>query len=261
MRLKTTNHAIALAPALLKDRPLSEEEIEAQDKAQIFPKGKFAPIAPIPGTIAFYVRNVRGGNPSIIGFIKHGLDEVNSNTNTKLVKRIRMMISVWESFDEFSKRRIDFFDWFSRKYSIPKGKLLGLITEGMCNLSESETMIDLVQAKPELIHNIRNFGMKERNFRDRELLAKATGVIKENPLVNVDASSTTNVTNNKLILETGSSNFRDIIRSSENLIRGEQKFIDIVPEARQLSEGETEFVDTEFGVMKKEEFQMVGDKL
>lgn len=235
------------------DRDLESNELEAEEKAIRLPKGKFARIAPIPGTLGYYLRDIQGGNAAVIEFLKISLKD---NPGTKGIK-VKKMIKLWELFDEFSKNRIDVFDWFCRKFDFPIHKFYGVVAEGMCLHHDILTARALMESKTELVNNVRKFARKETNFRDRELLAKATRLTQEAPLIG-SVNATTNVTNNNLTLE--QSGFKSLINRTDRMIDEEGIVIDaeIVEEnveikPRQLTEGNTNFISAKESLFDERE--------
>lgn len=207
----TPNPSSVIGAKRPKDRPLSEEESIAERRATILNKKEYPTILPFPGTLGFLLRNLRGGNEAVIQYLQSSVTFRNGSA-----RPIKEILILWKNLDEFSKQRVDVFDQLCRLREIPPRKFSGWIAEGMFEYSNQENMIDLIEAKSELIGNIAKFANKEKNFKDRELLAKATKLTEESPLIAVN--SVTNIQKNSLTIEAGNVGFADIIRKSEKLV-------------------------------------------
>lgn len=238
-------------PIKSPDRDLEPSEISFEEKAVRLPKGKFARILPIPGTLGYYLRDIVGGNATIMEFIKIGLKESQGPKGVKL----RKIVHVWEIFDLDSRNRVDVFDWLCKKFDLPVYKFYGVVAEGMCKHHDIMTARVLMESKSEVVSNVRKFAKKEKNFRDRELLAKATGVAKDVPLIG-SINNSTQVTNNNLTLE--SSGFKNLINRTdrmidEDIVEGEIIEEDLETKPRQLTEGQTQFISAKDKLFNEEE--------
>jgi hypothetical protein len=248
---------------LRNDRPLEELELIAEQKAEKLSIKFFKRIPPNPGTLGYLFRDLIGGNHSVFEFVKAVLPASNftgsapaKKVGTEQEKLAKRVILTWNALDDHSKNRVDVFDWLCDKVGLARNEFYGISQKGMFNNYEAISQRVLMEAKPELIHNVRQFARVEGNFRDRELLAKATGVTKEAPLIGtLDASTKIN---NNLLVE---SNFNSSIKESEREIREiENDFIegeteDIKP--RELGEGNVDYLNTEIIEQSEEELLAV----
>lgn len=221
------------------DRPLDEKEIEAEDNAVKFSLRGYPRVAPIPGTLGFLLRNLRGGNASVMEFLEYSISGDNSN-RTKWIKNF---IILWRGMDEFSKRRVDIFDILCRKYDIPRKRFWGVLQEGLFDFNDQLTQIALSGYKPEFIELLKKFAQDKKNHQDRKLLAQATKLIdKDGPLVAISDNSTNTTVNNTQI-NNGVPSFSESIRRSEKGIRQTTTEKISTTEIKQLEEGEQDYVD------------------
>lgn len=204
---------------LSNGRALNLEEEEAENKAESLPRAKYKRIQPLPGTLAYLLRDLEGGNYAIASMVKEALADQTKKYNVSTTAgKLTKVILLWEKFDDFSKRRIDVFDWLCDEIGLSKKKFYAAVMEGLFDHFEAITQRLLMEAKSELINNSRQFAKEERNFRDREFLGKATGAIKDTaPIVNVDARTQTN---------NYQSSFRDILKNTSNAIKEEKDYVD-----------------------------------
>ncbi len=225
---------------LAYDRPLELNEEEAEAKAIKLSKVQFKRIAPLPGTLGYLFRDLLGGNQSVFTFINNSLEKGARQKSSTVAYKIYKVILIWNALDTNSQNRVDVFDWLCDRIGVAKDKFYGQAAIGMFEHYEAISQRLLMESKPEMLNNIRQFAGKERNFRDRELLAKATGIAKDAPLIG-SIDNSTKVTN--LSFE---SNFKDTLRSTEKLSR-EDDFIEAeVEEPKQLTEGSLEnMINTE----------------
>jgi hypothetical protein len=220
----------------LKDagRPLNEAEEEAEEKAVKFNRMVYRRIPPVPGTLAFMLRNLKGGNESVIEFLKWARDGQNG---TK-AKFIDTFVIMWNNMDEFSRKRIDIFDVLCAKFAVPRRKFWGILQEGMYDHNEQLTQIALSGYKPEFIQKLMKMAEDRRNHNDRKILAESLKLTGQTPAVNVQDNST-NVTLNQQTNNFPS--FASSIRRSEKTIKHEDTAI--IP--KELTEGETDFIEAE----------------
>lgn len=228
-----------------KGRVLSKEEELAEENSIKLPKGKFARIIPVLGTLGFMFRNIPGGNEAIIRYMEIYISKQSGRKRNGTRELLHEFVIIWKNFDEFSKKRVDVFDWLCKTKGIDPCTIWGAISEGMFDAHEADIGVEIITAKTEVFNQARKFGQSERNFRDRELVAKTTKLIEEKGMeVNVDAR--TQVNN----LQMGSSNFNSIIRQNEKIIR---EVNPIEKEVKELSETKQEFIDVESFQNSKEE--------
>lgn len=209
------------------DRPLSIEETEALENATKFNKLRYKQIKPVAGTLGYTFRNLAGGNDSVIEYIKLASD-VNKT------KFIRNFLTLWNSLDEFSKRRVDIFDWFCEKYKVHKAKFYGIVSEGLFNHEQQMRQISLAGYTDEFVDLVKRMAGKERNQQDRLLLAKMLKLDEEKPLISITDNST-NTKNEVHIHEKAVvPSFISSIRKGDEGVRKEIFIERQLPEARRL---------------------------
>lgn len=219
------------------NRPLSEEEQEAFDKAI---KVRAKQIKPVQGTLGYTFRNLAGGNESVVEIIK-----LASNQNA--TKFIRLFLILWDSLDEFSKRRVDIFDWFCEKYNVHKSKFFGVFSEGSFNNEQAMRQVSLMGYSDEFVDLVKRMASKERNQQDRLLLAKMLKLDEEKPLISIQDNSV-NTKNELHIYEKASvPSFISSIRKGDEGVRKEITNERALPEKKilALSEATTNFIDIE----------------
>lgn len=215
------------------DRDLDEKELEAEEKAVKYSRLVYKRIPPIPGTLAFALRNLQGGNESVIEFLRWA-QEGNNNNRTKFIKEF---IILWETMDEFSRRRVDIFDHLCRKYSIPVKRFWGVLQEGLFDHYKELAQTALGESQPELVASVRKFANKEKNHQDRKLLADMCKLTTEAPLVKVEDNSKHLTVNNNVV-----PSFVDSIRRTEKVVRSNEVEL---PKPRELTEGEQKYIEAE----------------
>jgi len=239
---------------LRNDRPLEQYEIEAESNAVELSIKNFKRIPPLPGTLGYLFRDLIGKNEAVYNFVKNilptssytGTGNPNKTGSAKEIKAKRI-IAVWNAMDEFSQNRVDVFDWLCDKEGLSRDDFYAFAAKGMFNHYEAISQRIIMETKPEVIHNVRQFAKSERNFRDRELAAKATGLTKDAPIIgNIDAS--TKVNNNLSF----SPNFNSVLKEADNAV-GEIIEGELVEEPKQLSEGNNDYLNTAIKEESEEE--------
>lgn len=239
---------------LRNDRPLEQYELEAESNAIELSIKHFKRIPPLPGTLGYLFRDLIGGNQAVYNFVKSVLHpniistKPNRNGNAKDMKAFRI-IKIWNAMDEFSQNRVDVFDWLCDRFELAKDDFYAYAAKGMFNHFDAISQRIIMETKPEVIHNVRQFARSEKNFRDRELAAKATGLTKEAPLIgNIDASTKVNANLNF------SPSFNSMLKEADAVINEDENFIEAEEvEPKQLTEGSTEFLNTEVKKENEEE--------
>lgn len=216
------------------DRPLDENELEAEEKAIKYSRMVYRRIPPIPGTLAFALRNLKGGNESVIEFLRWSQTGEKSN-RTKFIKEF---IILWNNMDEFSRRRIDIFDHLCRKYSIPLKRFWGVLQEGLFDHYEQLAQTALGEAKQDLIKDIRKFSSREKGHADRKLLADMVKLTSDAPLIKVEDNSQHLTVNNNSSIPS----FAQSIRRSEEFVRRDELE---KPKVRELTEGKQDYIEAE----------------
>lgn len=230
------------------DRELSELELEAYELAVKFNKGNYKQIKPVAGTLGYIFRNLAGGNESVAEFIRNA-------SNLNATKFIRNFLILWNSLDDFSKRRVDIFDWFCLRYNVHKSKFFGVVSEGMYNYEAAMRQISLAGYTDEFIDLVKRMAGKERNTQDRLLLAKMLKLDEEKPLVSITDNSIN--TKNELHIHEKASvpSFISSIRRGDEGIRREVSTERLLPEKKvlALSEATTNFINVELVEDNREE--------
>ncbi len=227
------------------DRELSLEEIEAEDKAEKFSLKGFGRIKPVPGTLAFMLRNLGDGdvtkrNHSVVEFLRWALEGEKGN-RTKFIKDF---LIIWENMDEFSRRRVDIFDILCRKYNIPVKRFWGVLQEGLFDFNDIITQTAISGMKPQFTELLNRMMHREKGAADRRLFAEAAKLLPQNaPLISVEDKSQHVHVNNQM------PSFIQSVKRADNI---QHEDIDI-PKSKQLTEGNTEFIDTEWETVRKEE--------
>jgi hypothetical protein len=219
------------------DRPLSDIEIEYENKAEIYNIQKHRRVEPVFGTLAFMFRNVKGGNNTIIAALRASLGIQGAASHVKDV------VIKYDSLDTYSQKRIDVFDLICIDLRTPAPKIWNFFVKGLKLYIEGlrDALIQLNTSQ--VIENVAKFGAKESNFKDRELFSKMADLIGNEPLVEVNQSVNNNTVNNTLNLF--GQNFNETIRDINSQLKdNETKFI----EPYQLTEGKQEYIEA-----KKEE--------
>lgn len=231
-------------------RALNEEELVFESTAKVLSKSKFKRIPPVLGTLAYLFRDVEGGNFTIVQIATEVIrSDPNRTRQNTIASKVNNLIFLWESLDDASKNRIDVFDYLCIECDLSKKKFYAVVMEGWFDNLEAVNQRILMETKREIIHNSRHFAKEERNFRDRELMASATGLKKESPLIgSIDAS--TKIQNNI----TYESSFRSMLKDTEKIVN-ELDVVDaeiVVNERRMLNPPNMEnFVDA--NIFSKEE--------
>lgn len=213
------------------DRPLTEEEIDAEERAEKFSLKGFGRISPVPGTLGYLYRNLRGGNDAVIEHLR------NASTTNK-AKFISSFLIIWNNLDKFSRRRVDIFDILCNKYNIPRSKFWGIVQEGMFESNNALSQIALSGHKPEFVELLKKQMAKEKNAADRKLYAEIVGMITEKPLISVEDNS------QHLTVNNSQSPIPSFTRSMSRAEQGIKKGLPAV-QVKQLGEGTQDYVDAE----------------
>lgn len=230
------------------DRPYSSEEEEAEVKAIRFSVTNFPRVPPIPGTLGFLSRNIRGGNEAIINFLKN----VGVGDNTKFIKNF---IILWNVMDEYSRKRVDIFDILCEKYNVRKGKFWGRVQEGMFDNHEALAKQTLLGYKAEFVELLKKMARMPKNHKDRELLAHALGLKKDSPLLQFTDNSVTQ--NTKVEVNQTNINLPSFAKSMRQQPSLEEE------EPKQLSEGKQDYIDAEWQEVRRDldDFAFIEQKL
>jgi hypothetical protein len=223
------------------DRPLSNEEEEAENKAQKFSIKHYRRIAPSAGTLGFLFRNFSGGNFAVIEVIRDKIEHTQG-----VGKKLRDLLTLWNLSDEFSRNRIDIFDHFCQKINLERSKLWGFFQECLYEYQNLLVKMAISDMTLDLVENVDKFSRKEKNIRDRELAARITKVDRVEPLVQVNDNSLT-VNNNLSIKDSNIGfSFAEMIKSGDKAVRGDSAHLVEIEDFKplELEEGnEEDFVE------------------
>lgn len=223
------------------DRPLDEKEEEAEEKAEKFSRMVYRRIPPIPGTLAYLLRNIKGGNDSVIEFLRWAQNGEKGN-RTRFIKEFLIL---WENMDEFSRRRVDIFDHLCRKFEIPLKRFWGVLQEGMFDHNDQITQTALSGHKPQFVERLMQIADKEKNHQAQKLVAQAMRLVQDEPLIKIeDKSQHVNVTQNNMM-----PSFSQSIKRSEESIKHEDV---AMPNPRELTEGEQNYIEADIVEEEKE---------
>lgn len=237
----------ATFPLIDNDRPLDETEVEAEQKAVRFSLAKYNRIKPIPGTLGFLLRNIRGGNEAVMNF----LEETEDNGKTR--KFIREFNIIWKLMDEFSKKRVDIFDILCIKYNVNKKKFWGALQEGMFDNNDALAASALSGYKPDFVELLIKLAKNSRNHQDRKLLAQALGITKDTPLISITDNSRREVKNVQVNIGNVPSFASSIRRTEKNITKDNSLELEEGKEQLALGEGNKDYIDTEFSVVEEQE--------
>lgn len=217
------------------DRPYDDEEIESENQATKFPINIYKRIKPVHGTLGYAFRNIVGRNHVVIEALKNvGVHQ------SKTHRFIKEFIILWNNMDEYSRKRVDIFDWLCEKYDINKAKFFGIVQEGMFNFNNLMAQTALSGFTPEFIEIIKRMAKKEKNIGDRQLFAKMAGLTSEAPILQLNDNSTN--TKNELHLHEASP-----LPSFANSMRKSDEGVRTISSAQQkaLTEGNQNYIDAE----------------
>lgn len=237
-------------------RTLEDYEIIAEENAVELSIKYYKRIPPVGGTLGFLFRDIEGGNRAVYEYVKSVLpiSKYTGNggkTGNVRENKAKKILILWKAMDEHSQNRVDVFDWLCDRFDLERQEFWAFAAKGMFNHYDAISQRVLMETKPEVIHNVRQFARREENFKDRELAAKATGLTKDAPLIgNIDASTKVN---NNLSFTSG---FNLMLKEADAAV-GEIIEGEIVEERKQLSEGNTEFLNTEIKEESEEELLKV----
>lgn len=232
------------------DRPFSIEEEESEQKAEKYSLHKYPRIVPLPGTLGFRLRNIKGGNESVIRFMLNSTDK----NRKRFINDFKIL---WDNMDASSRKRVDIFDILCEKYNISKKKFWGAIQEGMFDDSEAMTQVCLVGYGTEFLEVLKKMVRITKNNKDRELMAKILGLAKDTPFMQFTDNSKHETTNTNIQVNNNLPSFATSIKRSEKIIRQEPSIIEEKEEPKMLEEGSTEYIDAEWTKRKGNENDLV----
>lgn len=216
------------------DRPYDDEEEAAEKQAVSFPINIYKRIKPVHGTLGYAFRNIKGRNDVVMEALKN-LSRANNNR----YKAIKEFIILWNNMDDYSRNRVDIFDWLCEKYDMNKARFFGVVQEGMFNFNDLMAQTAISGYTPEFVELVQRMTKKERNVRDRELFAKMAGLTKDSPLI---GSIQDNSVKQELHVHTDSPipSFTQAMRESDEGIRTIRQ-----KPQRILTEGKQDYIDAE----------------
>lgn len=229
------------------DRPLSDDEIGYENKAEKYNIDKYKRISPNFGTLAYLFRNVKGNNETVVGALRAALQERGAAGSG-----IKDIIIKYDSLDENSQKRIDVWDLICKDLRTSSTKVWNYFIKGIKLYVDAIKQTTIELNKPDLVETINKFGKKENNYKDRELAAKIGGLVDEAPLVNVTTNNDNRKTTNTVNLF--GKEFTDTIREvNAQLTDKETKFISPL----ELTEGTTEYIEADYEMSNEEEKETI----
>jgi hypothetical protein len=225
------------------DRPLSQLEEDVENNATKFSIKHYKRILPTFGTLGYLFRNFSGGNSAVIEIIRERIE----HSGTQVSKKFRDLLILWNVSDEFSKSRVDIFDHLCNAVKLERAKFWALFQECLYTLQKLLMEMALTEKAFDLVENVDAFSKKEKNIRDRELLARMTGVDRPASLVEVNNNQTT-VNNNLSIKDSNVGfSFSEMIRSGDKVVRGENimELKEAEEDLKLLEEGKRDYIEGE----------------
>lgn len=222
------------------DRVFSAEEEEAEKNSVKYPIHKFKRIKPIPGTLGYLFRNLTGRNDAVI---EHLSNLIGLQAGGKYNK-IKTIVSFWNGIDDFSRKRVDIFDWICIELSINRSVFWGWFQEACFNYDNVLAQTALSGHKNKFVEQLKVHANQPRNQTDRRLLAEAMKLTENQaPKIDVKVEDNSRTTNVNMQVHHKVPSFVKSIRASE--IAEEKK-------VRELEAASTEFIDVKV-VTKDEE--------
>jgi len=218
------------------DRPLDAEEIEAEELAAYFPISKFKRIKPLPGTLAFYLRNFKGRNEAVANFLIN-LRKTNNSA------WLRDFCKLWPALDDYSKKRIDVFDLFCNKFGVRIEKFWGVLQESIFWHNDALTQTALSEYKPQFVEILKKHVDKPKNAADRKLMAEALNLTKGAQFTVNETHVRNQINNTQINNVSNVPSFAKSIRRTE--VNGSKP--------KELEEGKQDYIDTEFSVKEEKE--------
>jgi hypothetical protein len=193
------------------DRALSQVEEENENEATKLSLKKYPRISPIPVTLGYLFRNIKGGNDTVVNALKTALAE----GGTGYVK-LRKLIQVYEALDKRSKSRVDVFDHLITFHGLEmtKQKLWSYFQEGLFVDTDMMVTMALTANKQEMVEKIIIEGLNG-SFKDRELYSKITNLVDEKAAVEINDNR--KVINNNV--NVFGQSFTDTIRGVQNQLK------------------------------------------
>lgn len=225
------------------DRPLSQLEEDVEANATKFSIKNYKRIQPTFGTLGYLFRNFSGGNSAVIEIIREKIE----HSGTQVSKKFRDLLVLWNISDEFSKSRIDIFDHLCNTVKLERAKFWALFQECLYTLQKLLIEMALTEKAFDLVENVDAFSKKEKNIRDRELMARITGVDKPASLVEVNNNQTT-VNNNLSIKDSNIGfSFSEMIKTGDKVVRGEnvRELEEAEENLKLLEEGNQNYIEGE----------------
>lgn len=242
-QLPTTSSTATLS-VVDADRPLDEAELEAESKAERYSITEYPRINPMPGTLSWLLRNFKGGNEAVYNF----LCEAQNSNDSKFIKNFRIL---YNSMDEYSKKRIDIWDILCRKYEIRIKKFWAAIQEGMFDNNDALTQYALSGYKPQFVELLTRLVEKKGRTADIRLLAECLGLSKGQVFQVFDQR-----TNNSLNVQINNNGNGSVPNFAKSIKRTEAPKLELIgdeEEQLQLTEGKQDYIDTEFSVVEERE--------
>lgn len=193
-------------------------------------------IRPIRGTLAHKFILFNKENDEIILYLK----QVKLSDGTNLIHgAVNKIVDYYETLDEYSKMRHDLFDHLAAKFRVSGYKFWGWIAEGIARISDEEVESLLLSSRTPLIQKVNEMAMTDGGHKDRDLLARITGIVKPAALVNINQNNNT-------------VNVNSLPKFHEDSKRIEQEIEASKVAPRELSEGTKNYIEAEIEEVREE---------
>lgn len=217
-------------------RKYSVEEEEAEKQAISFPVSRFKRIKPIPGTLGFMIRNLEGGNATVV---EHLSNLLGTDGGHKRYEKIKHVIIAWNHLDTYSRKRVDLFDLLCIELNIRRRLFWGWLQEAIWDYEDVMAQIALNGHKNTFVEQLKHHANQPKNQQDRRLMAETLKLTESTaPKVNIVDNSVN--TRNEINLDADRvPSFIRTIRTNETKQEKEPD------ESRMLAEGEQDYIDVE----------------
>lgn len=232
---------------LPRDRPYDEDELRTFNISMTYEKDLCPPIKPIPGKLAYYLRNI--DNEAVISILEAGMRRKGFAKRYEQVESIRkellLFIDRFWKLDPGSRQRPDVFDYMCIDLSLNPLDIWDIFRTESEVHSKEMTRHDIEIHTPAVVTAIARKALKDSDVDAKKLFARIAGLDNDAPTVVFNDNSTTNntqVNNNQSIF----TNFSASIKKSEIEL-------DKANEPKQLTEGKQNYIDAEYSDIEQKE--------
>jgi hypothetical protein len=232
---------------LPRDRPYDEEELRTFKIALTYNIDMCPPMKPIPGNLAYYLRNV--DNEAAISILKAGMRRRGFDKRYEDVEQVRVIlikfVEYYNKLDGGSQQRPDVFDYLCITLGVNPLDIWEIFRVEAEQHSKEMVKHDIEIQTPYVVNAIARKALKDNDVDAKKLFARIAGLDKDTPTVVFQDNSTTNntqVNNNQNIF----TNFSASIRKSE-------VELDKANEPRQLEAGEQSYINAEYSTVEERE--------